>query len=231
VIRALIVEDDFRVAKIHAGFTERVDGFAVAGVVHTAAAALEAAERLRPDLVLLDVFLPDADGLEVQRRLAVSAHPPDVIFLTAMREMATVRAAMRAGALSYLVKPFSFDALRERLVAYAALHAHGSRRGEAEQADIDRLFAAMRRGAPQRVLPKGHSPATAELIVDALGEAEDALSAGEIADRVGVSRATAQRYLSVLADAGELELSLRYGSAGRPEHEYRLALEHVRRRQ
>jgi response regulator of citrate/malate metabolism len=223
VIRTLIVEDDFRVAKVHAGFTERVEGFEVAGMAHTAAAALDAAQRLRPDLVLLDVFLPDADGLEVQRRLAVSAHPPDVIFLTAMREMATVRAAMRAGALSYLVKPFSFDSLRERLVAYAALHERGDGEGEADQADIDRLFAAMRRGAPQRTLPKGHSPATAELIVDALGEASAALSAGEIAERVGVSRATAQRYLSVLADAGELELSLRYGTAGRPEHEYKLA--------
>jgi response regulator of citrate/malate metabolism len=223
VIRTLIVEDDFRVAKVHAGFTERVEGFEVAGMAHTAAAALEAVERLRPDLVLLDVFLPDADGLEVQRRLAAGAHAPDVIFLTAMREMATVRAAMRAGALSYLVKPFSFDALRERLVAYAALDERGRARGEADQADIDRLFATMRRGAPQRTLPKGHSAATAELIVDALGGATAALSAGEIAERVGVSRATAQRYLAMLADAGELELSLRYGSTGRPEHEYRRA--------
>jgi len=223
VIRALIVEDDFRVANVHAGFTERVDGFEVAGMAHTAAAALEAAERLRPDLVLLDVFLPDADGLEVQRRLAASSHPPDVFFLTAMREMATVRAAMRAGALSYLVKPFSFDALRDRLVAYAELHARAGRGGEADQDDIDQLFAAMGRVAPARTLPKGHSPATAELIVEALGEAKGPLSAGEIARRVGVSRATAQRYLSVLADSGELELSLRYGSAGRPEHEYRLA--------
>jgi two-component system CitB family response regulator len=223
MIRTLIVEDDFRVANVHAGFTERVDGFEVAGMAHTAAAALEAAERLRPDLVLLDVFLPDADGLEVQRRLAATRHPPDVIFLTAMREMATVRAAMRAGALSYLVKPFSFDALRDRLVAYAELHARADRGGEADQDDIDQLFAAMRRVAPTRTLPKGHSPATAELIVEALGEAGGPLSAGEIARRVGVSRATAQRYLSVLADSGELELSLRYGSAGRPEHEYRLA--------
>lgn len=223
MIRTLIVEDDFRVANVHAGFTERVDGFEVAGMAHTAAAALEAAERLRPDLVLLDVFLPDADGLEVQRRLAAGARPPDVIFLTAMREMTTVRAAMRAGALSYLVKPFSFDALRDRLLAYAELHARADRGGEADQEDIDHLFAAMRRGAPTRTLPKGHSPATAELIVEALGEAGGALSAGEIAKRVGVSRATAQRYLSVLAGSGELELSLRYGSAGRPEHEYRLA--------
>jgi response regulator of citrate/malate metabolism len=158
VIRALIVEDDFRVAKVHAGFTERVDGFEVAGMAHTAAAALDAAARLRPDLVLLDVFLPDADGLEVQRRLAVSDHPPDVIFLTAMREMTTVRAAMRAGALSYLVKPFSFDALRERLVAYAELHARAGRGGEADQADIDGLFSTMRPARLRGRFPRGRSP-------------------------------------------------------------------------
>jgi len=221
VIRALIVEDDFRVAKVHAGFTERVEGFAVVGVAHTASAALEAVERLRPDLVLLDVFLPDAGGLEVQRRLAAGAHAPDVIFLTAAREMSTVRAAMRAGALSYLIKPFSFDALRERLLAYAEVHARGTEDGEADQADVDRLFAAMRHGGGGRALPKGHSAATAERILGALGGGA-ALSAGEVAERVGVSRATAQRYLAMLAEAGELELALRYGSAGRPEHEYRL---------
>jgi response regulator of citrate/malate metabolism len=220
VIRALIVEDDFRVAKVHAGFTERVEGFAVAGMAHTASAALEAAARLRPDLVLLDVFLPDADGLEVQRRLAAAPQPPDVIFLTAAREMATVRAAMRAGALSYLIKPFTFDALRERLLAYAELRSRAALQGEADQEDVDRLFGAMRRGGA-RELPKGHSAPTAELIVEALGDGA-ALSAGEVAERVGVSRATAQRYLAMLADAGELRLALRYGSAGRPEHEYRL---------
>jgi response regulator of citrate/malate metabolism len=210
VIRVLIVEDDFRVARVHAGFTERVEGFEVAGVAHTASAALEAAERLRPDLVLLDVFLPDAGGLELQRRLAA-----DVIFLTAAREMATVRAAMRAGALSYLIKPFSFDALRERLLAYAELHERAAGEGEADQAEVDRLFGAMRH-AGARDLPR-----TAELILAAVGEAGSALSAGEVAERVGVSRATAQRHLSELADAGRLELSLRYGTAGRPEHEYR----------
>ena len=71
-------------------------------------------------------------------------------------------------------------------------------------------------------LPKGHSAATAELMLDALGATQDPLSAGQVAERVGVSRATAQRYLALLAETGQVELTLRYGSAGRPEHRYGL---------
>ena len=223
MIRALIVEDDFRVARIHAEFAERVPGFAVVAQVHTAAAALDAAARHRPDLVLLDLYLPDASGLEVLRRLRAAPEPPDVIVLTAARDMASVRTAMRRGALHYLMKPFDFEALRDRLAAYADLHARRAAEGEIDQGEVDRLFGLLGRGgdaAPS--LPKGRSAATATLVLSALADAPGALSAGEVAEKVGVSRATAQRYLSSLADSGRLRLTLRYGETGRPEHRYRL---------
>ena len=58
-------------AKVHAGFTERVPGLEVVATVHTASAALDAVSAQRPDLLLLDVYLPDASGLEVLRRVTV----------------------------------------------------------------------------------------------------------------------------------------------------------------
>jgi response regulator of citrate/malate metabolism len=223
VIRTLIVEDDFRVARIHASFTTKVPGFEVVAMVHTASAALTAAGQHRPDLVLLDLYLPDAGGLELLRRLRAQGEPPDVIVLTAATDMASVRAAMRGGALHYLIKPFAFEALRDRLAGYGDLHARRSVDRDTDQAEVDRLYALLRRGAnPAMGLPKGHSAPTATLILEALSSAADALSAIEVAERVGISRATAQRYLSALADAGNAELSLRYGSTGRPEHRYSL---------
>ena len=141
MIRTLIVEDDFRVAKVHAGFTERVPGFEVVATVHTASAALDAVAAQRPDLLLLDIYLPDASGLEVLRRVTVLSEPPDVIVLTAASDMASVRAAVRGGAVAYLIKPFDADALAGRLKAYAELRAQRSTDRQADQAEVDRLFS------------------------------------------------------------------------------------------
>jgi response regulator of citrate/malate metabolism len=228
VIRTLIVEDDYRVAKLHAEFAEKVGGFEVACLAHTASAAIDAIAKHRPELVLLDLYLPDANGLDLLRRLRALPEPPDVIVLSAAREMASVRAAMRAGALHYLIKPFEYEALRERMEAYAELHSARSAEGEIDQQEVDRMFALLRRSGRGAVeLPKGHSATTAALVLDALADAGQELSAGEVAERIGVSRATAQRYLALLADVGRVRLSLRYGGAGRPEHRYGLETEPV----
>jgi response regulator of citrate/malate metabolism len=226
VIDTLIVEDDFRVARVHAEATRAVPGFRVVGVAHTASAALSAAAKHQPDLVLLDLYLPDASGLEVMRRLRAQRDPPDVIMLTAAQDMATVRAAMRGGVVHYLIKPFDLGALRERLLRYAELHQRRGADRPVEQRDVDQLFGLLRRPAEGAAvaLPKGHSRETAKLVLDALRAAGEPLSAVELAERVGVSRATAQRYLSSLVDAGEVRLRLRYGSTGRPEHRYELEL-------
>lgn len=223
MIRTLIVEDDFRVARMHAEATRQVPGYRVVGIAHTASAAVSAAAEHRPDLVLLDLYLPDASGLEVLRRVRAQRDPPDVIMLTAAQDMATVRAAMRGGVLHYLIKPFDLAALRDRLTRYADLHRRRTADGPVAQRDVDQLFGLLRTVEGTAVaLPKGHSSATARIVLDALRTAGTPLSAVELAERVGISRATAQRYLSTLADAGEVHLRLRYGSTGRPEHRYEI---------
>jgi response regulator of citrate/malate metabolism len=175
--------------------------------------------------VLLDIYLPDASGLEVLQRLRRHGeHNPDVLLLTAARDMPTVRKAMRAGALHYLIKPVDFGMLHQRLTAYAELHERRRLEGEIDQREVDRLFGLMRRGDSVAAgLPKGSSP-TAERIVGVLRDSDDSMSAVDVAERVGISRATAQRYLSSLAHAEVVRLELNYGSTGRPEHRYRLEL-------
>ncbi|MEV6651529.1 response regulator [Streptomyces sp. NPDC051219] len=221
MIEVLVVDDDKRVAQINAAYVEKVPGFRVAGQAYSAAEALAVIERVPVDLVLLDHYLPDENGLALVRRLHRLGHHTDVIMVTAARDVATVRSAMRHGALQYLVKPFAFAALRAKLEAYAALRRALDEGGEAEQDQVDRIFGvlATAQTGPAE-LPKGHSPTTAEVVRQVLLSAEGPLSTQQIAERAGLSRQTAQRYLKLLERSGLVRLGLRYGETGRPEHRY-----------
>ncbi|MFD3718678.1 response regulator [Streptomyces sp. NPDC058674] len=219
-VLVLVVDDDVRVARINAAYVAKVPGFRVVAQAHSAAEALGFLTAHRVDLVLLDHYLPDGNGLDLVRRLRQLGRGTDVIMVTAARDLATVQAAMRLGALQYLVKPFTFAGLRSRLEAYGALRRTLETGGEAEQAEVDRIFGALAAAGSPNELPKGHSPTTAETVRRVLRSADGPLSTQQIADRAGISRQTAQRYLKLFDRAGRVTLALRYGETGRPEHRY-----------
>ena len=220
-IRTLIVEDDFRVADVHRGFIERMPSFSVVGVAHSAADALAIAARERPDLVLLDIYLPDRSGLDVLRELHATGRPPvDVIAITAANDVETLRSALQGGVIHYLVKPFQFNAFREKLESYAAMRSRLYAVREVDQQGIDELYATLRSGSSPD-LPKGLSPATLTLVARTLRESDRDVSAEDVAELTGVSRVTSRRYLEQLARSGLVEVTMRYGKAGRPEHRYR----------
>jgi response regulator of citrate/malate metabolism len=223
VIRAVVVEDDYHIADWHRQLTERVEGFSVVGIARTGAEALALVESTRPDLILLDVYLPDMSGIDLLQALRAPERPPvDVVAITAAKDVATLRAAMQGGVVHYLIKPFRGEALQERLRGYAAARARMTGLREADQREIDRVFGLLRAGSVQP-LPKGLSQATLDAVVGALEASEQPVSAEDVAERVGVSRVTARRYLDHLAQGRRVEVLLRYGSPGRPEHRYRLA--------
>jgi two-component system CitB family response regulator len=223
MLHVLVVDDDFRVAALHAEVVAAVPGLRVVASVHTATAAIDAAARHRPDLVLLDRYLPDADGIDLLRRLRQPRDgAPDVLMLTAARDLASVRAALSAGAVHYLLKPVDFAVLRGHLEAWSRLQGRLRRAGEVDQREIDGLFA-LRHGGDDVGGARDEAPPTARRILDALQASAAEQSASEVARAVGVSRATAQRHLSTLTRSGAVALDLRYGATGRPEHLYRLA--------
>ncbi|MFJ6670762.1 response regulator [Actinosynnema sp. NPDC091369] len=216
MIRVLVVDDDFMVAKVHSGYVARTPGFEVVGVAHTGADAVRLVRELRPDLVLLDVYLPDVDGLAVLRELRGVADDVDVIVITAATDVDTVRSAMRGGVLHYLIKPFEYAALRDQLAHFAALDRRLDQLASAGQADVDQVFGARPRSAP--VLPKGLTAQTAALVERVLRERP--VTAGECADATELARVSARRYLEHFVNTGKAEVRLRYGGTGRPERLY-----------
>lgn len=218
-LRALIVEDDKAVAIVTRGFVERHGGFVVAGEVATGRAALEAIEALRPDLVLLDVHLPDASGIEVLRVARARGFAGEVVAVTAARDLETVRAARAFGVRHYLVKPFGLEAMRERL--------------EAIRAEVERAEALGPRGLDQRAVdamlqpaerPAKPASAGSQLTLDRVAALLESLatdiSAAEVGERLGMSRVSARRYLERLVVDGAAEVAPRYGGTGRPELRY-----------
>ncbi|MDK1342561.1 response regulator [Streptomyces sp. 378] len=219
-IDVLVVDDDFMVARVHRAFVARVEPFRVVGTAHTGGQAIEAVDALRPDLVLLDLYLPDLFGLDVIPRLRTAGHDCDVMVISAATEADTVRGAVRRGVVDYLLKPFEFDDLRLRLERYAAQRGRLLTTVVRGQADVDRVLAGASVPATASTLPKGMSVETADLVERALREADGTLSATECAALTGVSRVSARRYLEYFHGIGSAEVSLRYGAAGRPERRY-----------
>lgn len=217
MISVLVVDDDFMVAGIHARFVERTPGFAVVGTARTGAEALRLCAELSPDLVLLDVHLPDLSGLEVLQRLRADASTVGVVMVTAERDAEAVRAALHGGAMQYLVKPFEYADFASRMQrVHEALTTLAD--GVPDQAMIDRAFGGPTSSSP--ALPKGLSPESAQLVAEALAAGEE-LSAALCGELVGLSRVSARRYLEHFVDRGLATVRLNYGNAGRPERRYR----------
>jgi response regulator of citrate/malate metabolism len=222
VITVLVVDDEPLTAEANRLYVERVPGFQVAGVAHSAAAALRFLRDRQVDLVLLDLYLPDMHGLDVCRSLRAAGVLGDVIAVTSARDLSVVRSAVAVGVVQYLIKPFTFATLREKLLRYAEFRSSTRGSGEAVcQREVDRVLSTLR-GTAQGTLPKGMSEATMEAVARVLRDYPAGMSAQAVAAAIGVSRVTARRYLEHLVENGIARRVPQYGGPGRPELIYRL---------
>lgn len=229
MIRVLIVDDEPLIAEAHREYALRVPGFTVVGTVGTGNGAVRmvaaaAADGDPIDLVLLDIGLPDASGIDVASALGGIAPAPDIIAISSERDLAVVRSAVAHGIALYLLKPFTFAAFRDKLERYQqyrdALGAGGAAAGQHE---IDRAMNALRTADQRTSTPKGVAADTLDLITGALRDAPAGLNAAEAAAQLGISRVTAWRYLERLADDGAATRATEYGRAGRPQIRYAIS--------
>jgi response regulator of citrate/malate metabolism len=221
--RVLVVEDEPVALEAHAAYVARVPGFTVAATAATSHEALRALQATEVDVVLLDMNLPDRHGLDVIRAMRSGGHRADVIAVTSARDLEVVRAAVSLGVVQYLLKPFVFATLRDRLEAYRAYRGQLGHATElSTQAEVDQVVADVR-SSTRATLPKGMSEDLLARVTRLLRDSGAGLSASELGEALGVSRVTARRYAEHLSDSRLAVRTQRYAGAGRPEVEYRWA--------
>lgn len=220
MIRTLIVEDDFRIAAINAEFVTRVEGYRVVGTALSSSQARDMLRTAKPDLLLLDVYMPDFSGLELLEEVRQSHPEVDVIVITAAKETSAVEKALRLGAIDYIIKPIRFERLADTLNRYRLFRLRLGHERSVEQKDVDALRALFTLHESETTLPKGIDGATLKRVREIVARSAGGLTATELGDDLGVSRTTARRYLEYLISTGAIKATLDYGGMGRPTRRY-----------
>lgn len=215
-IRVMVVEDDFMVADINRQVTEQVEGFMVVKTALNGSAALQYLAQEKIDLVVLDVYLPDLNGLEVLKEARKREFPVDFILITAAHDTHTVEQAMRYGIVDYLIKPFDFARYKAALSDYRKKRFSLKSAGIMNQGVLDNLLVRTSAFQEEPALPKGISQLTLQKIIDCVKESNREALASEVADKVSISRITARRYLEYMTASGMLRKEIRYQRIGRP---------------
>ena len=216
--RVLVVDPDRDAARLHCRLLAQQPGFNVIGIATSASQAAAMLGNLRPHLALLDIALPDGEGLLLLRRLRASGRPLEVIVATASTDAEVVRAAVQLGVIDYVVKPFHPERLRQSLGRFRRRSAAAPAGTRLAQHDIDELTANSRH--ERRWLPRDLQPERLEQIRAVLASAPRPLTAQEVGRATGVARTTARRYLEYLVTIGETTFESQRVGPGRPFKSY-----------
>ena len=223
LIEVLIIEDDPRIADIHRRFIDKIEGFVVVGSAHTGAEAKDWVSAMKPDLVLLDVYLPDMMGTELMTFIQTESADTDIIFITAAAEVSIVKQAFRGGVIDYILKPLTFDRFQDSLHAYQEKRKTLASPGKLQEESIQLLWHPFKSGPHSSditLTPKGIDPITMDKVVVELKQQTQGITAEKLGLECGLSRSTARRYLEFLVSESKARAELIYGTIGRPERRY-----------
>ncbi|HWR44509.1 response regulator [Sporomusa sp.] len=223
MIQVMIVEDDPMVREINAKFLKRVEGFAL----HKAVANLDDAKKIiaanKPDLILLDVYLPKENGIDFLKWIRAQEIDIDIILITADKSIERIQEAYRYGVVDYLIKPFSFARFKEALLQFKSRYYEFKKNDEIEQKDLDKLISSSSIGVSQNEddFAKGFNKYTYKAIWDEMEKNSDKdFTAEELAEKLGIARVTVRRYLEYMEKENKVDKSVEYGKVGRPQYKY-----------
>ncbi|SDX05724.1 two-component system, CitB family, response regulator [Marininema mesophilum] len=222
MIEVLIIEDDPRVAEINRRFLQKTAGYQLIGIAKNKQEGLEWLKVMQPQLVLLDIYLPDGKGLDLIWEIRKQANDTDIIIISAADQMDIVQEALRGGVFDYLVKPVMFERFASSLENYIQHRKVFSKAKKVDQNQLDSLlFTQAAPLDPLHQLPKGIDRVTLDKVIESMrSNQSQGLTAEYVGGQLGMSRSTARRYLEYLVSIQLIRTDQSYGSIGRPERKY-----------
>ncbi len=220
--KILIVEDDTKISKIHKLFVEKTEGFEVSGIANSISDALYMLDALVPDLILLDIYFPEKNGLDVIKTIRENNYETDIIIITASNDIKILKESIKGGIFDYIIKPVIYDRFKKSFEKYKLYKQQISKKDKVQQSDVDNILNlnAKISDYSEDNLPKGIDKITLDKIVTFFNENDEGFTAENVGKMVGVSRSTARRYLEYLVSSGFLFSDQYYGTVGRPERTY-----------
>ncbi|MBJ7554321.1 response regulator [Marinomonas spartinae] len=221
MIPVMVVEDDIRASYVLENTINQHNEFQVVAVCESVAEALLKADAFSPELIMVDITLPDGDGIDLIRQLKSHNFDGTFIMTTAERETSTIEKAIQLGVMDYLVKPLRMSRVLQALTDYLDLRKQLARSGKIDQEGIDALFRKPVSLANRRKTPKGIDEKTLEVLnehLETLGEND--FTAEEVGNAINLSRITTRRYLEYLEECGQVTMTLDYKTGGRPKQRY-----------
>ncbi|MFN4320927.1 response regulator [Aeromonas media] len=221
-IFTLVIEDDERIGAILAELVSSTPGYSLLGRAESLAQADLMMRATDPQLLVVDISLPDGSGLEWVNQLRSHNREVFVVMVTASCDVETIQQALNLGVQDYIIKPLRLFRIQQSLDEILTLHRRLCERGLLEQSDLDRLMGKGRiQPREVRDTPKGIDAITLRQVLELLaGEPDTAFSTDTVALRLSLSRTTARRYLEFLESEDKLDVDLNYGQRGRPERRY-----------
>lgn len=224
MLNILIVEDDPMVAQINQQFIKKIDDQTSVDIASNVKEAIKHIENKEIDLLLLDIYMPEENGLTFLKYIREQGYKIDAILITAATDVEDIQTAFRYGAVDYLIKPFDFERFQQSLLRYKKGLTFFNKTSSINQTDIDAEFLnkeIVDRDSELK-LPKGVTEATLQVIIDKMKYFEEnEFSTDDISKHVNISRVSVRKYLKFLTDIEILEESLNYG-IGRPINFYKV---------
>ncbi|WP_459502537.1 response regulator [Bacillus sp. C1] len=219
MIKVLIVEDDPMVAMLNKHYLEQVGGFELVDIAHSVGEAVEIVKESPIDLILLDIFMPGDTGFELLLHIRNQEKEIDVMMISAVHEMGSIKKALQYGVVDYLIKPFTFERFKEALTAYGEKFIFMKEQQQISQSELDALILQKEKveAHVNKELPKGLTKQTLQLIWKRIESLQgQAFTTDEMAQLVGISRVSIRKYVMFLTEIGVLENEMVYQHVGRP---------------
>jgi len=210
-LRVLIIEDDPMVAMIHKEYFKRKELTDDLNHVTSLEAAKDYLKKNKVDLIVLDNYLTDGQGVEFLPEL--KGYP--IIMITAANDVQTVEAALSNGVVDYLVKPFTYERFSQaidKVQDYVNLLS----KEKINQDLIDDYLNSGRVDEEEDSLPKGLSRITLKKVIEAIQQQNTGFTTQQIADILDISRITIRKYLNHLVNINVLSEDAEYYTSGRP---------------